>query len=97
MRIERQFYALALISLMACGGSLNESPTAPSVPANAVRVESRPFHVTYYSDFTERSRIVVRDATHWAAVWAEMYSGVRPLPPGTEPVSFVESSHVHHC
>ena len=56
--------------------SLPQSPQ--SVTITRLSTGSDPF--TYYSGLTESTRLVIRDASAWAEMWARL-STARPVPP----------------
>jgi hypothetical protein len=49
-----------------------------SVPVTRLAAGAESF--TYYSELTESTRLVIRDASAWAEMWARL-STVRPVPP----------------
>lgn len=64
---------------VACGGvSIAPDPPRGSVPVVRLRAEAAAF--TFHSGFTNRERLVVRDAAAWKDVWGRVSAGMTPAP-----------------
>ena len=73
--------AAAFAMLGAACASLDLSTSLPGTPISISRLRSEPFSFSHYSGFENPARIVVRDAEQWAAVWAQTFNNVTPVPP----------------
>ncbi len=79
---------MALGAASACGSAPSESQDAadeqemPTIPAGAeaVPVESVDEITTPVSGIPDRRRLVIRDATTWAAYWSDFHANVVPVP-----------------
>ena len=86
-RIRSVIFALTILAGTALGCESDE-PAGP-IPPGASNVATSPLgdsagqFVSFYSAFTTRQRIVVRDANTWARLWEGKLSGAGPssLPP----------------
>ena len=70
----------AIVAVIAgCGSPDVTQPVGPTVPL--VRLRADPYSFSSYSGFEAPTRLVVRDAATWAAVWQQIYDRETPVPP----------------
>jgi hypothetical protein len=87
---RRASYSIALWVFAMSTAGCNGPPTnlrADRVPAEAVALavhhvlEGNIFSFRYYSGFTEKERLVIRDADQWSRAWARITVGLSPRQP----------------
>src|SRR6476646_3051450 len=64
---------------VGCAGSDATQPVG--TPLQLVRLRAEPYSFAFYSGFDTPTRVVVRDAVTWQAVWHQIYLRISPVPP----------------
>jgi protease stability complex PrcB-like protein len=91
IRLSARMCVASLVLVAACDSSDTITPTArPPIPLGATAIglgseqaefESAMAPFRYFSGLTAKSRVVVRDAAEWNAMWTSLSSNVEPRPP----------------
>ncbi|MDQ6871822.1 MAG: protease complex subunit PrcB family protein [Gemmatimonadota bacterium] len=75
------FVRVVAIAVTALGAACAGSATQPvGAPVPMVRLRTEPYSFTFNSGFDKPTRLVVRDAVTWQAVWRQIYLRESPVP-----------------
>lgn len=71
---------IASLAAFAIGCSAPLDAPGPHAPLTVTRLRAEPFSFTYFSQFRQPERLVIRDQVAWVKAWASLWPAFAPIP-----------------